>query len=71
MAENGAKLKGAETPSLARQRGHVSFAATRIGLNPLPHLSHLNIAFSHTPECPLRPCGPECSRNIFPDFRWA
>ena len=56
VAENGAKLKCAETPSLARQRGHVHVAATRIGLNPLPHLSHLNIAV--LPPFRSACCGP-------------
>jgi hypothetical protein len=45
-AENGAKVNGAETPCRARQRGHVSLGLTWMGLNPLPHLSHLNIVFS-------------------------
>lgn len=43
-AENGAKFNDADTPSRARHLGHDSIVVTRIGLKPLPHLSHLNIS---------------------------
>jgi hypothetical protein len=44
LAETGAKIKGADTPSLARQRGQIWVGGTRIGLKLLPHRSHLNIS---------------------------
>ena len=56
LTENGAKFNGALTPSLARQRGQESSVATRIGLNRLPHLWHLNISI--LPALRSAHCGP-------------
>jgi hypothetical protein len=66
--ENGAKFKGADTPSLARQRGHDSLVVTRIGLNPLPHLSHLNISLSRRSGVPTSALWSGIRENTIPGF---
>ena len=68
LAENGAKVSGIDTPSLARHRGQLPGRDTLIGLKLLPQRSHRNISSpdSHRPECLCGPWVRKTVQSIFP-----